>query len=143
MTDTGPSGCDFAFTGTDCGYNVNTATGEMAHLFYDELGNKAYYNTAGGGPQADWGLTNTGPFSNLQAYAYWSATESAPDTGYAWRFSFGYGAQDTATKYVEFYALAVSPGDVGAANGNTVPEPQTLALVGLGLLGLMAARRRG
>ena len=51
VTDTGTPGCDNAYSGTDCGYNVNTATGEMAHLFYDELGNKAYYNTAGVGPR--------------------------------------------------------------------------------------------
>ena len=143
VTDTGTSGCNFADTGTDCGYNVDTATGEMAHLFYDELGNKAFYDAAGAGPQTGWGLTNTGPFTNLQANYYWSATEFAPHTGYAWLFDFDGGGQGADFKDVGFYALAVSPGDVGAANGNTVPEPQTLALVGLGLLGLAVARRRG
>ena len=30
VTDIGSSGCSFAYAGTDFGYNVNTATGEMA-----------------------------------------------------------------------------------------------------------------
>ncbi|MGC2049525.1 MAG: DUF1566 domain-containing protein, partial [Gallionella sp.] len=30
VTDTGTPGCNFAYSGTDCGYNVDTATGEMA-----------------------------------------------------------------------------------------------------------------
>ena len=138
VTDTGTSGCNFADTGTDCGYNVDTATGEMAHLFYDELGNKAFYDAAGAGPQTGWGLTNTGPFTNLQANYYWSATEDAP-TGNAWNFYFYDGYQRTDLKHGGFYALAVSPGDVAA-----VPEAQTYALMlaGLGLIG-WRVRRRG
>ena len=79
VTDTGTSGCNFAYTGTDCGFNV-APTGEMAHMFYVTLGDKAYYNTSGVGPQAGWGLTNTGLFSNVYFGAYWSATEYAPST---------------------------------------------------------------
>ena len=65
VTDTGTSGCNFANSGTDCGYNVDTDTGEMAHLFYDELGNKAFRDTSGA-TQSGYGLTSTGPFSNFQ-----------------------------------------------------------------------------
>ena len=43
VTDVGNNGCNYAYTGTDCGYNVNTATGELASLWYDTLGNIAYY----------------------------------------------------------------------------------------------------
>lgn len=88
VTDTGTSGCNFAYSGTDCGFNVNTATGEMAHMFYTTLGDKAFYNTSGVAPQSGYGLSNTGPFSNLQSYIYWSATEYVPDTNNAWVFSF-------------------------------------------------------
>ena len=38
MIDTGASGCDFSYAGgTDCGYNVDTATSEIAHLFHVTL----------------------------------------------------------------------------------------------------------
>jgi len=140
VVDTGTPGCDYAYTGTDCGHNVDTATGEMAHLFYDELGNKTYYDTSGNSPQSGWGLTNTGPFTKLQAHNYWSATEYAPDTNYAWYFDMYSGYQSAGTKNNNgMYALAVSPGDVAA-----VPEAETygLMLAGLGLIG-WRARRRG
>ncbi|HLD13726.1 MAG TPA: hypothetical protein VJB18_03320 [Burkholderiales bacterium] len=105
VTDTGTSGCNFAYTGTDCGYNVDTATGEMAHMFYTTLGDKAYYNTSGIAPQAGWGLTNTGPFSNVQSHDYWSATEYAPNTSYAWYFITA-----TATRTTTLIPIAFMPG---------------------------------
>ena len=139
VTDTGTSGCNFAYTGTDCGYNVDTATGEMAHMFYTTLGDKAYYNTSGVGPQAGWGLTNTGPFSNVQSDDYWSATEYAPNTSYAWYFNTGYGYQDRYNKTYSLYAWAVHSGDVGAT---TVPVPAAVWLFGSGLAGLLGMSRK-
>lgn len=140
VIDTGTSGCDFAYTSTDCGYNVNTATSEMAHLFYDELGNKAYFTTAGASPQAGWGLTNTGPFTNLQLQPgiYWSGSVYAPDISRAWYVDFSIGRQYHNPTYAGYYALAVSPGDVAA-----VPEADTWAmlLAGLGLVGWRTQRR--
>ena len=139
---------------TDYGYNVSEqgtafagSTGsEMAHLFYNTLNNKGYCDPATStvsscsGPQAGWGLTNTSPFTNLQADGYWSATEYAPSTNGAWGFGFANGSQDVLGKGVSFYALAVSPGDVAA-----VPEADTWAmlLAGLGLVGVATRRRRG
>jgi hypothetical protein len=139
VTDTGTSGCDFGYTGTDCGFNVNTATGEMAHMFYTILGDKAFYNTSGVGPQAGWGLTNTGPFSNVQSLIYWSATEYAPDTSYAWVFNFSNGNQTSHNKANGYYAWAVHSGDVGAS---AVPVPAAAWLFGSGLLGLIGVARR-
>jgi hypothetical protein len=76
LTGTGNPGCTYANSGTDCGYNVNTATSEMAHLFFVELGNKSFYNTAGE-TQLGYGLVDdpANPndeslFTNLQSYRY-------------------------------------------------------------------------
>jgi hypothetical protein len=149
-TDTGTTGCDFAYSGTDCGYNVDPASSEMAHLYFVTLGNQSYRTTTGlvgdayaGGANSFSTLDNVGPFINFQSYLYWSGTEYAPDTT-AWSFGTKFGDQGyydllNFNNSSSFYALAVSPGDVGA-----VPEAETYALMlaGLGLIG-WRARRRG
>ncbi len=139
----------FSFNGTtDRGYNISApgtayagSTGsEMAYLFYNELGNKAYFDTSGT-PQAGYGVTNAGPFQDLQSFLYWSGTVPAPYSDYAWYFGTNFGAQGGGGKGHDFYAWAVRPGDVAA-----VPEPSEWALMmagGLGLVGVAARRRRG
>lgn len=149
--DTGNSGCDFSYAGgTDCGYNVymdevQRRGSPLAHMFYDTLGNLAYCPpgdaTCAGVPQPGWGLTNTGPFSQMQSDYYWSGAAYAPDpTIRAWYFGTLYGYQ----AYVDFqgsvlYAVAVRPGDVFAGS---VPEPGSLAMLLGGLGALAVARRR-
>jgi MYXO-CTERM domain-containing protein len=147
---------NFSYNGsTDYGYNVSapgtayagSKGSEMAYLFYNELGNKGYCDPATSttgscsGPQAGWGLSNSGLFSNLQSIGvYWSGTEYAPSTSFAWGFVFydGYQVVNNKTNN-NFYALAVRSGDVAA-----VPEADTWALLlaGLGLVGAMARRRK-
>jgi hypothetical protein len=137
---------------TDYGHNQSEqgtayagATGsEMAYLFYNTLNNKGYcdpdLSTAGScsGPQAGWGLTNTGPFSNLQPYVYWSGTTYAPETSSAWRFGFGNSFQGISSKSGSNYAWAVSSGDIAA-----VPVPGAVWLFGSAVAVLGALRRRG
>ena len=137
IVDTGAAGCQFAYVGTDCGYNVDTATGELASLWYDTLGNIAYYDTSGSGPQSGWGLSNTGPFgSSMQDFVYWSGTEYAPSPGLAWFFDTGYGFQGSGGKeYSPGFGWAVRPGQVAAA-----PLPGTAVLMALGFMGLRARR---
>ena len=141
--DTGAPGCDLSLTGgTDCGVNPDSsvATGsEMAHLFYQTLGNKGFYVPGTTTIQAGYGLTNTGDFQNLQNDLYWYGTAYAPEaTSSAWRFGFNVGSQNRNAMSEHYYALAVHDGDVSAA----VPEPQSAALLMLGLGGLLMARRR-
>jgi hypothetical protein len=159
MVDTGTSGCNYANSGTDCGYNVQTVSGstvysEMAHMYFNNLGLKAYYSPTGtyqptfgifgngtfnGTNQNSYGQNDVGLIDNLQSYVYWSGLEYAPNANGAWYFGTGNGNQTADTKNAELYAWAVRPGDVAA-----VPEAETYALMlaGLGLIG-WRARRRG
>jgi hypothetical protein len=144
MIDTGTAGCDYAYTGTDCGYNVQTKSGatvysEMASLFYDTLGNKALYDASGNYQSAGYGLTNTGDFLNMQFYSYWSGLEYAPDTSFAWGFYTSFGYQIFVDKPTSLWALAVLDGDVAVS---PIPEPETYALMLAGLVVVGAAARR-
>ena len=157
MTDTGAPGCvAFANSGTDCGYNVDTAFSEMAHMYHNNLGLKSGED-ASGNFQADFGVFGNGTYNgtdtssygendvglvqNLQAYTYWSGVPYAPDpTLGAWLFLSSDGVQFISNQNDELYAWAVRAGDVTA--NNTVPAPAPLWLIGSGLMALIGWRRK-
>ncbi|MET0066084.1 MAG: PEP-CTERM sorting domain-containing protein [Candidatus Thiodiazotropha sp.] len=150
MVDTGNPGCDFATSGTDCGYDVQTTDGstiysEMASLWFDTLGNPV-----------QGGVVNTGPFINLQAADfndyYWLNQEYALRDDVAWTFYTYTALQFAEQKGALQYAWAVRSGDVGdwdlissdPSSGDTVavPEPSTVLLLGGGLIGFLGFARR-
>lgn len=141
------TGCTYsAAGGTDCGANVNVfapgtgqVTSEIAHLWYVTLANRAYAAPGTGATmQSGWGLSNTGPFKNLDdATIVWSSTYPE-DTTKAWMFDFGLGTQNVGHKYYSINTLVVHNGDLIAQ----VPEPAPLLLVAAGLMTLVSARKR-
>ncbi len=116
---------------------------EMANLFYNALGNVSDYNILGVFDDGCIGscLVYTGPFSNVQSHRYWSATEYAPNTNFAWRFSTGTGLQTNLNKSFSLYGWAVQSGDVELTT-SAVPVPAAVWLFGSGLLGLIGVARR-
>ena len=106
----------------------NCTDSEMGNLYYNELGN------------AFGSLTNTGPFSNLQGFIYWSGTgEAERPKNYAVTFYFLIGRQGSWLKGSRFLAWPVHDGDVPAS---AIPEPSTMWLFGSGVAGLAALRYR-
>ncbi len=136
---------------TDRGYGATgvgweTLTGEivseMGWMYYGNLGNLGLCmpdGDPGCTTQAGSGLANTGPFQNLQSFGYWSGTEF--DAISAYRLNFSNGSQGPNDKeFSHFYAWAVRSGDVVPAA--QLPEPSTLLLFGVGLIGGIVARSR-
>lgn len=153
LPDTNPiNGSSYNYTyaydgSTDWGYNISAPgttyagdTGsELAHMFYNTLGNVGYYDASGSGPQSGSSLSNTGYFDNLQSSVYWSGTEYAPSSVNAWAFNTYFGYQYGSLKGNNFYAWAVHSGDVGAS---VVPIPAAVWLFGSGLIGLIGWAKR-
>ncbi len=158
ITDTHSPGCDWAYSGTDCGYNSDTASSEMAYMYFVNLGLKSYRDasdnyqsdfgifgngTFNGVDWSSYGQNNVGLVNNLQSYAYWSGSEYAPFPISSWAFDTSFGGQHLIVKYGDFFAWAVRSGDVALpAQRNNVPEPGSLALLSLGLIALRRAKRR-
>jgi hypothetical protein len=131
--------CQASFSGANCGWNTDTAKSELSHMYYVTLGNKAYFDAQGNANQPGNGLTNSGPFSNIQG-DYWTNVVSDPNNPSFWQFVFdvpgtSQGIQDVAWGGYNFAAWAVHDGDVGTPlDVSSVPEPTSAALSFIALL---------
>jgi len=103
---------------------------EMGSLFYTALGNVT--------GQATTYLDNTGPFSNIQYYGYWTATERSSTNMYY--FGMGDGSTNIGHEVGAYYAWAMQTGDVEPPSA--VPIPSAIWLFGSGLIGLIGFAKR-
>jgi len=127
-----PSSMNQDGTGPCEGYNCTGS--EMGHLYYTELGNAA-------NPDAANSLISA-PFTNLVGYSLWSSTLFDDPPRGVWTFHFGFGSQDAVGLNNVCYTLYVHSGNIGPDGPISTPEPATMLLLGLGLMGLVGVRRK-
>ncbi len=142
--DLGVPGCDYGYNNTDCGFNVSTASSELAQLFYGDFANKGFVDSRGL-PQPGYGVVDDPAtpadeslFSHIQSFSYWLGNSYGGDASKAWYLSTATGMQNYISKGNNFYVWAVRDGDVAA-----VPLPGAAWLFGSALMGVLYAKRRG
>ena len=116
-----------------------TATGELGHMFYNNLGNTAYTSilnnvsftdaTPGGGTES---------FLNVQSSVYWYGEENPSSSNFAPAFYTYDGRQVNGYKGGRHYSWAVHDGDIGAS---PVPLPAAFWLFASGLISLRLFKR--
>lgn len=135
LNDLSGPGCNYSYSGSDCGYNVDAASSELAYLYYVAFGNKALVNGSGQ-QQFDHGLiddpatpNDESLFSNLEADYFWFGTPYDNAASLAWSFRLSTGEQ--------YYHSAAN----GLMRAWAVPLPGAVWLFGAGLMALVDIRR--
>ena len=146
-TITPVNGVNFDYTisydgSTDKGFNNTSTSNELSHLFYATLGNSGLCdysttNTCEQLPSYMWGPQNTGPFSNIISFRYWTGVESGINPSRAFDLDMTFGQMGTGVKDGAKHVWAVLDG-----NPMAVPVPAAIWLFLSGLTGLLVTSRR-
>ena len=117
--------------GVNAQIGYHQSTSELGDLFYNE-----FNFTAGGHKTA--GTLNAFNFDHLVSDHYWTETPYKYNpSDYFHLFGLYNGYQDYRYNQYGEYAMAIREGQV-----SPVPEPSTMLLFGLGIIGLAGARRK-
>jgi hypothetical protein len=117
-------------------YGYNCTNSMLGELFYTGLGGTAVQSIT-----TNHNVSYT-LFTNIQNSVYWSGTEYTSVPYSAWSFGTNNGFQSANPKLGNsFYSWAVLPGKAAGNAAANVPEPASVGLLGIGMLGLMAGLR--
>lgn len=119
-------------------YGFNCVSGELAHLFYNDLGGRAGQSILNSTGDTALETANLALFKNVKAFGVWLGPEYGPGSPAAWFFTTGVGSQNVIGKSPGLNAILVRDGDVASA----IPEPQASALMLTGLLLVVAGTMR-
>jgi hypothetical protein len=128
------------FEGDDTTFGSWDITNELMYMYSVNLGYEFGYEIDRWSPEPSSDAYN--PFLNLKYRSYWTGNTTSYAENLIWAVHMHFGLNLATTSGDVAFAWLVRDGDVAAQQNTSVPEPDSLAMLGGGLLMLAFARRR-